>query len=403
MKRKGIVLVLTLLLLLSAIVILPNNFDTEAGSGEKEGEGIEGLDYDYMWDVTLNLSNVVHNYPSGLIPKGRAFGSWGCENETSEYLFLQMKNYLGLEGVSKIKMGPVADKPGSFYTTHIEVNDYQLIINHPDYSSETGWASNVPITEIFPVPSGLKNTITGDLTYNYTFDEVKLLSASSFGDLWPLGGNLTGDYLNVSCESANNYNIVIGNVTYLNSSDNMPEEQEGMIFMFDEEEGCEEKLENVTNSTSIVLIHDSSRGHFVTNMTNYTVSIARVYSNDNNITEIKNMLKNGTMMVADNALNNDTITFTYNLTQADLPNHDYVLVDKFPPTFNWRYKSIIMWVMNQLFPSNKCLGYVYFSQYEDDAHYMTWYNRNWWRLAFLLQQQTNHVIWYNKEEFLIWD
>ena len=73
MKGKIYILFLMLLICLSAIVIFPRDFEVEAAGGEDSAEekiGI-GLDFDFMWEVTEELSNVIHNktvYPDGSIP-----------------------------------------------------------------------------------------------------------------------------------------------------------------------------------------------------------------------------------------------------------------------------------------------------------------------------------------------
>ena len=45
----------------------------------------------------------------------------------------------------------------------------------------------------------------------------------------------------------------VGNVTYVANDDPLPIEQEGRVFLF-EEDGCDEHLENMTNATGAILI-----------------------------------------------------------------------------------------------------------------------------------------------------
>ena len=67
---------MSMLLSASIVVIVINDVDVVATSGGGGNGNNIGLDYNYMWyNITENLSNVVHKYPENMIPKGRAFGT----------------------------------------------------------------------------------------------------------------------------------------------------------------------------------------------------------------------------------------------------------------------------------------------------------------------------------------
>ena len=77
MKSKIVSILVCMLLITTTFIINYNedsNVKADPGGGGEGSDGI-GLDFEYMWDITENLSNVVHQYPSGMIPKGRAFGN----------------------------------------------------------------------------------------------------------------------------------------------------------------------------------------------------------------------------------------------------------------------------------------------------------------------------------------
>ena len=90
MKKKIFVLVATLLMVLSTIVIAPSDYKVEAAGGRGYGNGGDntiGLDKDYMYNITLDLANVVHEaYTGNEIRKGRYFGSKG-DQWTANYLY----------------------------------------------------------------------------------------------------------------------------------------------------------------------------------------------------------------------------------------------------------------------------------------------------------------------------
>jgi len=78
MRKKIIgIFVCIMLVLTTVVVIVPDDLKVEATPGGGGEEGGIGLDYQYIRNITENLSNVIFKYPTGMIPKGRAFGAWG--------------------------------------------------------------------------------------------------------------------------------------------------------------------------------------------------------------------------------------------------------------------------------------------------------------------------------------
>ena len=108
MKKIITIFLVGLLLSASVMVIVNNESDVEATGGGGEGENGEnsiGLDFNYMWNVTDNLSRVVHDvYEGNEIRKGREFGSKG-DLWTADYLYWEMEyNLTTLENVRKIQI-----------------------------------------------------------------------------------------------------------------------------------------------------------------------------------------------------------------------------------------------------------------------------------------------------------
>ena len=99
-----------MLFVTSALIVITNVKNDNiiaSGSPSPNNNGI-GLNYSYIWEVTRYLSNATHSYPPGMIPKGRAFGSWGCENYSRDYIYTQMKYKLNLSNVKVEKLEPLA-------------------------------------------------------------------------------------------------------------------------------------------------------------------------------------------------------------------------------------------------------------------------------------------------------
>jgi hypothetical protein len=82
--EKQIIGILVCMLLVTAstiLLVVPEKLSVEAisGDGSKSGDNEDlGLDTDFVWNVTVDLANVVHDAYSGDdIRKGRAFGTKG--------------------------------------------------------------------------------------------------------------------------------------------------------------------------------------------------------------------------------------------------------------------------------------------------------------------------------------
>jgi len=89
MKNKKICILVCMLMTISTMttILYTNNIKVEASDGGGDDNNRIGLDYDFMWNVTNNLSKVVYNAYSGNdIRKGRSFGTKG-EQYTADYFY----------------------------------------------------------------------------------------------------------------------------------------------------------------------------------------------------------------------------------------------------------------------------------------------------------------------------
>lgn len=162
MRKKFFVLIVTLLMVCSTIMIIPNDLKVEADPGGDGGgdNGSLNLDNDFMWNVTHNLSMVVHNaYTEGEIRKARSFGSEG-DHWTADYIEELMNDELNLEDVIKIKIENISDIPPEYYFYRdfyynyiIDAIEFNLTINGDDYP----FTHSVPINELSVIPSGTVN------------------------------------------------------------------------------------------------------------------------------------------------------------------------------------------------------------------------------------------------------
>jgi len=83
-----------MLMIISAMtaVIYTNDTGVKASG---EGNNEVGLDYDFMWNVTENLSNIINtSYHGNVIRMGRAFGTNG-EHDAATFINYTMNTGVG--------------------------------------------------------------------------------------------------------------------------------------------------------------------------------------------------------------------------------------------------------------------------------------------------------------------
>jgi len=391
MKRKyGILVILVMMLSISIVVIFNKDVDIKATGGGGGGENNFFSEYyDYLWDNVLkNFSYVVHNDSiwgegDNVIRKGRAFGTAG-DLWTAKYIKEELDK-LNLSNVQKIKLSPIKDDDlkKRYYSSRINITDFRLHIDSENYSIDMGFPNDVPLNETFVVPSCRP---FGSLTYNFTFEDEDDIRILPIHDDWPKGFSITIYYYNMSCSVVNDYGSIIGNASYIESNETLPAEQVLEVFLIDEEAGCENKLDNVTDATGVILLYNNSTQYTIENTTNYTFPIVRVNSNDSNLSQVLSKIENETVWV-ENIFCNETLTFIYNLDNiSSWPNYNFVCLgrnrepgekDTDEPTFGgWKKKTWQLWRYSLSHP-NKCKGVILYDSY-NETHYMNNYNPPIW-------------------------
>jgi hypothetical protein len=326
MKEKIYVLIVTLLMCLSVIVIIPNDFKVEATSGS--GNNSLGLDYDYIWNITENLSNVIYNvYEPNEIPRGRSFGSKGGYYTVNNITIPEM-NAIGLEDVHTEKIEHIADEPNKNYTSIINMTDFSLNINN---ASDNPYPFENPMSkkEMYVISTGGAAISFGSLTHNYSFENVKIIP-NNMTDYWPTGGSFNDFVLNVTDFTVeNSFSPVIGgSVAYIASNETIPSEDEqyGLVFLLDDVEGCQDKLDNITRGEASIIIDTGSKGIQHANTSECLFSVFSVNVSDG--TDVKELLENYSAVLVDNVTGN--LTFTYNLGEGEWITDDHVYIDRIP-------------------------------------------------------------------------
>ncbi len=324
MKKKISVLIITILLCISYTLVVNTEVEVEAssgGSGNEEDNG-SGLNNSYIWNRLKDFTDVIYfAYNKNDIPRGRSFGSKGGLYTVDNITIPEM-NALDLEDIHSEKIEDL-EATNKNYTSIINLTDFQLTVNNENYE----YPNPIPIKESFVIASGWPNETGGSLTFNNSFENARIFYVS-MNDRWPFGGTLTDFCMNVTSYTyLNSYNYTFGNLTYIASDEEVPndDDQLGRVFLFEDEQETENKLKNITCATGSILINYGSNG--VTNSIAENVNCSVVRIDDSDGDQIKELLENGIVFVDDLCGN---LTFTYNITAACFPDLDYLGIDRIP-------------------------------------------------------------------------
>ena len=82
----------------------------------------------------------------------------------------------------------------------------------------------------------------------------------------------------------NSYNFTFGHLVYINSSESVPEpdEQYGRVFLFENIQETESKLENLTNAFGSILIDQQSKGVSSSTAEKTSCSVINISNSDGN-------------------------------------------------------------------------------------------------------------------------
>jgi len=363
LKKKDWLKILAVVIILVIVSLVIYYYCKE--DGNREHKAVD-LDHQYMLNVTDYIGNIVHTaYEGNDIRKGRAFGTKGGD-ATANYIENELLK-MGFEdkNVYKLQLGPILWRPFWKYSNKVETIDYQLTINCPD------GVIKIPKNETFVFPSAAP-----PLNHNYTFDGVRVVSINDLPHL----GELSDTYYNVSCELVDTGYIIIGNIFYIPRNASIPLEQEGVVFLVDEEEGCEKIINNITNATGIILIHNV----YYANTSNTGPPIVRVNQSESNLTVILDLLKNGTVLMVNNAFHNETLIFELLDKKVIFPKYPYMVLVGIPKdatnpwdTVGWKiYIHSSIYRFLNIFLNQTCKGYILYDKH-NDTHFMGYTTRDW--------------------------
>jgi hypothetical protein len=389
-KMKKIISILSIMLMItSSIVIVSQNNSSVKATGDQaqQGQGNSiGLDLNYMWDNTVNISNAVHYaYLGKELRKGRLFGSKGAEVYARGIIYKEMKK-LNLDGVQNITLGPIKNTTyaGRYYTNFVNVTNFNIHINTPEYYL-TNRPRDVPKNESFATPSTKRELGYYSEKLNHNFSGTNVYIDIQCNQCWAFGHQ----NIYVPCQPLSSCDIIIGNVTYVNVTSSMPTDQEDKVILLNETNGSINKLNNVTDADGIVLIHNTSDGYYVpaSVIENYSFPIVRVNSS-REIYNVTYLLRSGELMLVHNFLDRNKLRFTYEFNTGDTywPNYPFYELYQYsnsqiPPLQLWRmkYATFILRWLSIFHPNRPCKGLIIYSEKEDQTHYSLIHSLDWFR------------------------
>jgi hypothetical protein len=214
--------------------------------------------------MTQKFSNVIRETDwsgENNIPKGRCWATAGEDYTRDNILWPNMgilDNPCGLTNCTNLTIGYLPDcfEPGigqrpKQYSSKIVINDYGLTI----YNNSNPYKS-IPYSELFPLGVGVDTLRPNNLNVDHRFENATIREEDLFN--WTYGP----DHRNVSCDITSINDIFVGLAVYLNNSGSVPENQDGLVFIMDEDPSCEDKLNNVTSALGCILIANTTFGGY---------------------------------------------------------------------------------------------------------------------------------------------
>jgi PKD repeat protein len=321
-KIEGIVICITLLITsVLTTLIIPENLRVQAGE-VIEPEYEPALDLDYIWTQLGNISNVIYNaYDSTDIPKGRSFGSKGGIY-TVKLLKDQMTNISNLKNITAEQLQTIDDEHNN-YSSIINVSDFSLTVN-TIYGPTYPYENPLPKKEMFPI--AIKTFRTDLWTHYYSFTDVEI-KPMNLTKILPVWGDFESTIQILVFEFLNdNYLPLLGNVSYIPENGSIPsqEEQFLQVFLLDDVNGVQEKLDNITNAAGVIII-DSGNPR-IANASNCSCPVVLIYSDNGD--SVKNLLENYIVFVDNVRSLSRKLTFTYDPNCYE--REPYFVIDRIP-------------------------------------------------------------------------
>jgi hypothetical protein len=354
MERKiGSILIITLVILSSIQLFTIDRTNSRADPSEGFTTVDKYIDFDYMWNTSTYLASLAHTaYNNSELAKGRYFGSKG-EKKAADNLYdnLTWVMDFGPDNVQKIYLQHVDGRPYFGYSELVEVKTCKMTINHPDFQTETHLTtSTIPPNDYAPIAAVRTIGQINNCSFNYSYNNIRVINEPDFNATYPLWQTGLNPY-NLSFTPLNDATIILGKLTYISPGAPIPAHDLQTVFLLNETRGVDGQIENATNASGVILLQDEARSYTYNNASHYSFPITRIdladQSESQNVTIIKNLLENGTSVIADSTIYQDHITLIHDLNSpACHPSNPCLVLFNFSRGFGIIEKTLALYLRN---------------------------------------------------------
>lgn len=325
MRRKIVcVIVCMLLIATTTIVIVPKDKNVKAEGAGGEGSNEMELNYDYLWQQINLVARVIDNaYPYTDLKKGRQFGSDGDKYTWESILIPEMEG-MSLDDVHDEKMQHISGIKKN-YTSIIDIGGFNLTVNNNTYE----YNNNIPKSEVFPIARSTKKWMGALQGFSHdfttTFENAGITHYNFRNKFYSLFNEMYSITNYYSINNIENYQL-LGNLTYIaaNQSAPDPEEQQGRVYLFYENETNQDLVDNLTAAAGCVVIN-MSKG-VTLNLSNTSYEVKKINQSSGN--DVKEILENYSIVIIDDIFEN--LSISYDLDTSGFPGSDYVVIDRIP-------------------------------------------------------------------------
>ncbi|DAC73366.1 MAG TPA: hypothetical protein DSN98_00330 [Thermoplasmata archaeon] len=312
--KKIVAFLVCALMIASGIMLMPKNTDVRADAYQHpSGENEIGLNTTYVWEMVKRFCNVTRDTDwshENNIPKGRSWATAGENYTIDNILKYQWENFTNPAfEFQKLLIGPINGST-RLYSNKIVIQNFGLTTENPSVT--------IPISEMFPIGIGVRPD--NDLNKTFGFNNSRIEKVELFARDF-LGGSYFPDHLNVPTQFLNDYKLVYGSPIYLDENDEVPENQDGFVFIMNETEDCEDKLDNITDASACILIKGNSFYNYE-QADEKQFSIFRVDETNDNLSEVVSEIENGSVFFVDNIYDSDMLVFTNLSNDTCIPEGD---------------------------------------------------------------------------------
>jgi len=270
-RRKIVSLLFFMLVIAGSILIIPKEYNVEATTGGGSGgNGLVGLDYQEIFNKTVNLTEIVINVPDNGLYKGRWFGSKG-EREAACKIKGWMENYT--DDLAQITNVSIKQESITLNKC-VNVLEYGLKLYNENHTVI------IPNNESFPFPCWFFGK-----QKNISHFNVEVLNFSK--DMLPDKTEFNISYIRLNNSNYGFFGEVVYIENYSNVSENETFDKIHLINVSNNEYNDTVELIANLNASGFILMRDN-----VSDISSWETSISGVAISKENASIIKELATN---------------------------------------------------------------------------------------------------------------